>query len=86
MLASGVTSQPSIVSMIPTAGQTITATSFVFLAEVVDSSTSIKSVSFESQDPNGVQSSFINAVKDPNSNVWSLSFSLPLEGLYQWRV
>jgi hypothetical protein len=86
MLASGVTSLPSIVSMIPAAGQTMTAKRIVFLAEVVDISTTIKSVSFQTQDPNGVQSLFTNAVKDPSSNVWSLTLSLSFEGLYQWRV
>jgi hypothetical protein len=86
VILNGVASQPSIVSMIPTPGQTISANSFVFLAEVVDSFTSIKSVSFQSQDPNGVQSSFTNGVKDPTSNVWSLALPLPVEGLYQWRV
>lgn len=81
-----VVAQPIIVSTIPSVGQTISSTSYTFLAEVVDSTTAVTSVKFQLQDPNLVQQTFQSATKDPASNVWSLSYSLSMEGQYQWRI
>ncbi len=79
----GDTTPPEITIIDPISGATIGA-SHVFKAEITDAS-GIKSASFVIQYPNGNTQGF-NASKQPDSDIWSISFTGFSDGNWHWWV